>query len=59
MDLNSNEIETKDEMSKTEEILVHFICYAIFVLPVFVILKIRVYDQYLPMIKAFVKNFIS
>lgn len=59
MDLNSNEIETTEELSKTEEWIVHGICYVIFSLPVVAILKIRVYDQYFPMMKAFVKNFIS
>jgi hypothetical protein len=59
MDLNSDDIETKEELSKTEEWIVHGICYALFALPVIAILKIRVYDQYFPMMKAFVKNFVS
>jgi hypothetical protein len=47
MDLNSDDIETKEELSKTEEWIVHGICYALFALPVIAILK------------AFVKNFVS
>ena len=59
MDLNSDDIETKEELSKTEELIVHGICYALFALPIIAIFKIRVYDQYFPMVKMFVKNFVS
>lgn len=59
MDLNTDDIEPPEELSKTEEIIVHTICYVIFSLPIIAILKIKVYDHYFPMVKTFAKGFFS
>lgn len=56
MDLNSDDIETseeKGEFSKSEEMVTQILCYLIFALPAVTILKVKVYDQYIPMIKVF------
>lgn len=58
MDLNGDDIETKEEISKIEELIVHSFCYVLFSLPVIAILKIKVYDQYMPIVKAFFKGFL-
>jgi hypothetical protein len=57
MDLNGDEIERTEEISKIEELIVHGFCYVLFSLPVIAILKIKVYDHYFPMMKALVKSF--
>jgi hypothetical protein len=55
MDLNGDDIETKEEICKIEELIVHGFCYVLFSLPVIAILKIKVYDPYFPMIKNLIK----
>lgn len=53
MDLNGDEIETTEELSKIEEFIVHGFCYVLFSLPVIAILKVKVYDHYFPIFKQF------
>lgn len=59
MDLNGDEIETKEEISKIEELIVHGFCYVLFSLPVIAIFKIKVYDHYMPIVKAFFKGVLA
>lgn len=59
MDLNTDEIEKTEELSKTEEMFVQGICYVIFCLPLCAILKIKVYDHYMPIVKAFFKGVLA
>ena len=56
MDLNTDDIEKTEEISKIEELIVHGFCYALFSLPVIAILKIKVYDHYMPIVKSFFKG---
>lgn len=59
MNLNGDEIETKEEISKIEELIVHGFCYVLFSLPVIAIFKIKVYDHYMPIVKAFFKGVLA
>lgn len=59
MDLNGDEIDTKEEISKIEELIVHSFCYVLFSLPVIAIFKIKVYDHYMPIVKAFFKGVLA
>lgn len=59
MDLNNDDIENEENLSKPAEILVQFICCTLFCLPLFVILKIKIYDPYFSVFKGFLKNLFS
>lgn len=55
MDLNTDDIDKTEELSKTEEIFVHGVCYMLFSLPLIAIFKIKIYDHYFPILKEFLK----
>lgn len=62
MDLNSDDIETseeKGEFSKSEELVIQVVCYLIFALPTVAILKVKVYDKYMPVVSEFFKGILA
>ncbi len=53
MDLNNENFDNDVQLNKAEELVVTVLCSLIFGLPIFAILKMKVYDVYFPVLKNY------